>query len=84
MIFANSVTDDMDDLVRRWSELDRDGSSLPLILREPQRDALFWLERGKNVLLCIGTGKKYTVHLLCKVQTTLLIPNAISNKPSVI
>ena len=40
-----------------WEKLRRESfHRLPAQLHEPQRDALFWLRKKKNVLLAIGTG----------------------------
>ena len=45
--------DDLDDV---WDKLRDSHKGLPLQLRQPQKDALFWLKLGKSVLLAIGTG----------------------------
>ena len=44
------------DLDTAWQTLQLSHPGLPSQLRDPQRDALFWLSQGKNVILCIGTG----------------------------
>ena len=40
-----------------WSQLDRKDSLLPTSLHPHQLDSFYWLEQGKHVLLCVGTGK---------------------------
>ena len=44
------------DLTAAWQTLRLAHPGLPSQLRDPQRDALFWLTRGKSIILCIGTG----------------------------
>jgi hypothetical protein len=39
-----------------WLALDRRGGSLPLQLRLPQRDALFYILQRRHVLLNVATG----------------------------
>ena len=39
-----------------WTNLRHSYTSLPSKLHLHQRDALYWLTEGKNVLLCVGTG----------------------------
>ena len=54
--FQMSASRSQDDLVEAWEELRKSHKGLPHQLRKPQKDALFWLNQGKSVLLCIGTG----------------------------
>ena len=44
------------DLTTAWQTLRLAHPGLPSELRDPQRDALFWLIQGKSIILCIGTG----------------------------
>ena len=39
-----------------WEVLRRSHDGLPLVLRPPQRDALYWLAQDKSVIICVGTG----------------------------
>ena len=41
-----------------WSNLRADHVGLPVDLRPPQRDALFWLSKDYSVFICVGTGRK--------------------------
>ena len=45
------------DVTRSWEALHAINSGLPRVLRDPQRDAIFWLAQGKHVVLCVGTGE---------------------------
>ena len=44
------------DVTRSWEALQATNTGLPRVLRDPQRDAMFWLTQGKHVVLCVGTG----------------------------
>ena len=44
---------DVDDV---WKVLRVHHVGLPLELRRPQRDALYWLSKDKSVIICVGTG----------------------------
>lgn len=44
---------DVDDA---WKMLRVQRVGLPLELRLPQRDALYWLSKDKSVIICVGTG----------------------------
>ena len=52
-----------DDVTRSWEALQAINSGLPRVLRDPQRDAIFWLAQGKHVVLCVGTGEIILVEL---------------------
>jgi hypothetical protein len=45
------------ELEARWATLRLELPGLPPVLREPQRDALFYILRGEHVLLNVTTGE---------------------------
>ena len=49
------------DVTRSWEALHAQNGGLPRVLRDPQRDAMFWLSQGKHVVLCVGTGETLLV-----------------------
>ena len=46
-----------EDISLAWSQLDRRDSLLPTSLLPHQLDSFYWLDQGKHILLCVGTGK---------------------------
>ena len=44
------------DIDTGWRNLRANHVGLPVDLRPPQRDALFWLCKGSSVFICVGTG----------------------------